>query len=101
MNTAVERTEAAVRNILSGGNACGTLVNAARNGDAAYFRAMIRPLAEVYEQEAEELRRQRDDALRDAETKRFALESVLSNLTVPAGPARDAVARAMPGHPLL
>lgn len=97
-NIAMDRLETAVNNIMSGNNSCGTLANAALSGDRDYFRAMVAPLVVVYEDEAEALRKQRDDALRDVEAKRFALESVLSNMTIPPGPARDAVARAMPGY---
>jgi hypothetical protein len=101
MNTAKTRLETAVSNIMSGDNNCGTLANAALNGDSDYFRDKIRPVVAVYEQEAEDLRQQRDAANRDVELKRFALESILSNMDIPAGPVKDAVARAMPGHPLL
>ena len=100
-NTTQERLETAVNSIMSGDNTCGTLVNAALNSDRDYFREKIRPVVDVYEDEAAALRKQRDDALRDVNDKRFALESVLSNLDIPAGPVKDAIARAMPAHPLL
>ena len=101
MNTLKDRLETAVNNIMSGDNRCGTLANAAYNSDRDYFRRAVRPVVVTYEEEAEELRRQRDFLLRDIEEKRFALESVLANLAVPTGPVRDAMTRAMPGHPLL
>lgn len=101
MDTKEERVETVVRNIMSGDNVCGTLANAALNSDTDYFRRAVQPVVDVYESEASLLRKQRDDALRDAEAKRFALESILSNMAIPPGPARDAVARAMPAHPLL
>lgn len=101
MDSKQERIETVVRNIMSGDNTCATLTNAALNSDDEYFRKAVAPMAEVYEAEISLLRKQRDDALRDAENKRFALESVLSNLDLPVGPVREAVARAMPAHPLL
>ena len=100
MNETHDRLEAAVRNILSGGNACGTLLEAARRGDGGYFRQMIAPFFFTYEQEADALRRQRDDALRDAETKRFALEMAASNLDIDSPDVRAAFAQALPGRKL-
>ena len=96
-----ERLETAVNNIMSGGNACGTLANAALSGDSGYFRGMIRPVVEAYEEEKAHLIRERDYLSKSDEVRRFALESVLSNMDIPAGPVMDAIARTMPGHPLL
>jgi hypothetical protein len=105
MPIAQERLETSVRNIMSGDNNCGTLANAALNGDGDYFRRMIAPVIDVYEREAAELRQLRDAASRDAEDKRFALEFIAQNLggsvliTEPAIIA--AIRKALPGHPLL
>lgn len=101
MDTKEERIETVVRNIMSGDNVCGSLVKAAADRDQDYFRRAVAPMADVYDAEISLIRKQRDDALKDVEAKRFALESVLSNLDIPFGPVRDAVARAMPAHPLL
>ena len=98
MDIKQERLDMAVNNILSGVNACGTLAKAVENGDGKYFRAAIAPIVDAYEEEAAALRRQRDVALADAETKRFALESIASNMTIPPGPMRDAIGKALPGR---
>jgi hypothetical protein len=102
IDVAQERIEAAVNNIMSGDNECGTLANAAYKGDRDYFRKMLMPVLAVYEHEAAELRRQRDYAGKDAEAKRFALEFIAQNLggtvqiTEPA--IIEAVMRALPGR---
>ena len=97
-----ERLEMAVRNIMSGNNACGTLAKAVANGNADYFRQMLRPVIDVFEQEAAELRRQRTEALHDAETKRFALEFIASNLggsvAISEPAIVDAIRKALPGR---
>lgn len=102
MNTAIDRLETAVRNIMSGDNACGTLANAAYNNDHDYFRRAIAPVVNAYEQEAADLRRQRDDILKDAEAKRYALEFIAQNLggsVQIAEPAIvDAIRQALPGR---
>lgn len=117
MNTLQDRLESAVRSIMSGNNHCGTLANAAMQGDADYFRKMIAPSFGVYEREAEELRQQRNAALRDSESMRFALESIVQNMGVCKDGVcpdpnqygavinnltiLDAIRKALPGHPNL
>lgn len=95
---AQERIDTAVRNILSGNNGCGTLARAAMDGDREYFSLAVRPVVDAYEQELAATRQQRDYANRDNEIKRFALETVVSNLTLPEGPVKDAVKRALPNR---
>lgn len=70
---AEERVEMIIRNI----------VNAARGTPMPALDEMRRAIAAVigtYESEAHTLREQRDVALKDAESKRFALESIASNV---------------------
>lgn len=98
MPIANERLETAVRNIMSGNQDCGTLANAALNGDGDYFRQMVKPVVDIYEQEAAELRRQRDSALHDAESKRFALEMVASNVSSLPSSVKAAIEKALPGR---
>lgn len=97
-----ERLETAVRNIMSGDNACGTLANAAYNNDHDYFRRAIAPVVDAYEEEAAALAKQRDDALKDAEAKRYALEFIAQNIggsVQIAEPAIvDAMRKALPGR---
>lgn len=95
---AKERIDTAVRNILSGNNGCGTLANAAMQGNAEYFAKAIQPVVDTYEQELAEVRQQRDYANRVIEMKRFALEMVVSNITLPEGPVKEAVKTAIPGR---
>lgn len=78
-STALERIDTAVRNILAGDNACGTLANAVQRRDADYFRRAVEPVVRAYEEEAADLRKQRALLLKDVENKRFALEMVVSN----------------------
>lgn len=97
-----ERLETAVRNIMSGDNVCGTLANAAYNNDHEYFRRAIAPVVDAYEEEAAALAKQRDDALKDIEAKRFALEFIAQNIggsVQIAEPAiMDAIRTALPGR---
>lgn len=98
MDTVTDRVETAVRNIMSGSNACGTLKAAVEKGNADYFREMIEPILQVYEDEADDLRKQRDDALVDAEAKRQALEIILSNVTIDNPVVLSAIRKALPGR---
>ena len=79
MKTAQERIETTVNNIMSGDNACGTLANAAYNNDRDYFRRAVTPVVTTYEEEAQQLRSDRDGFSRQAEAYRQALEYVASN----------------------
>jgi hypothetical protein len=88
MNTIQEREDAMVASILSGDNHCKTLENAAKAADGDYFRRAVRPTLEVYEDEAEYARRQRDMILEQSEKRRQALEFVASNATLPESVAR-------------
>ena len=73
------------RNILSGNNACETLPKAAAANDASYFAAAAEPVLAVRRDEFQQVRKQRDTALKEVEKLRFALESVVQNLS----PARS------------
>ncbi len=59
--TLLEREAAIFRGIASGNNACGSLMRRDEHGNAvlneAFIRQAIRPTLTVYEQEAEQLRR--------------------------------------------
>ena len=78
-NVLRDRVATAVRNILSGNQACGTLDKAAQAGDAAYFEKMIAPVMATYAAEMRELRMQRDAILELSEQRRQALAFVESN----------------------
>lgn len=93
-----DRLDTAVRNIFNCGNCCDALVKAAQTKDYAYFAKALTPVLVAYEQEAAALRHQRDAALRDAEAKRFALESMVSNMRIDNLHVREAVDKALPGR---
>lgn len=99
-NIGQERIDTAVRNILSGNNNCGTLKNAVDTGNGTYFYNAIAPIAAVYASELEDMTKQRNELSIDNERKRFALESIISNMSPNDFP--DSVARvimqAMPGR---
>jgi len=101
MSVLEERVEAAVRSILSGVNSCNTLIEAAVKPDADYFRCPIRAGMAVYEDEKQQLIKDRDIALRDAELKRYALEMVVSNCDISNPMVKEALRSALPNHPLL
>lgn len=69
------------RNILSGANACGTLRKAADRRDAAYFAAAAEVVLKAGREENSHLRAERDAVLKELEAMRFALETVMQNLT--------------------
>lgn len=100
MDRAQDRIETAVRSIMSGNNACGTLQSAV-TGNGDYFRQAIAPVIQVYDDELKQAQRDQMYASRDAEFKRQALESVISNIQNLPPDVFSAIARAMPGHPLL
>jgi hypothetical protein len=80
MDTIQEREDAIVRSIKSGDNVCGTLRTALDRGRLEPFlRAMVRPTLQVYEDEEQQLRADRDANSRQAEAYRQALEYVASN----------------------
>lgn len=78
-DVAKERIDTAVRNILSGDNACGTLANAVQKRDASYFWRAVAPLAQAYEEEAAAIAAQRQAALDEAGKCRYALEIIIAN----------------------
>jgi hypothetical protein len=80
MNRWQEREDAAVRSIMSGNNACGTLKKALESGQLEdYLRRMLRPTLQVCAGEQEELREQRDAALAQSEARRQVLADVAAN----------------------
>ena len=75
-----DREDAAVRGIMSGNNACGTLNKALQTGTLEDFlRRMIRPTLQVCAQEQDDLRQQRDAALTQSESRRQVLADVAAN----------------------
>lgn len=98
-NIGKERVDTAVRNILSGQNNCSTLAKAAASGNGQYFYNAIAPVAAVYASELKDMAKQRDYYSADSESKRFALESIISNMSPKAFPPSvvDAILKAMPG----
>jgi len=101
MTVLEERVETIVRSIMSGNNACGTLLDAAAKGDAEYFRPCIRATLSVYDDELKQAKADRDAALKDAELKRYALEMVVSNCDISNPLVKEALRNALPNHPLL
>jgi len=98
MMNAKERIKTAVDNIMSGNNGCGTLAHAAIQADREYFEKAIAPVVQAYEEEIAAIRQQRDYANRDNEIKRFALESVASNIPLPEGDTKNAIRAALPNR---
>ncbi len=99
-----ERTAAIVRSIASGNNACGTLFERQSGSlNTAFIAEAVRPTLAVYEDEAEQLRRENAALRRDVESKRQALESAVANIhdiaSIPG--VGDAFRAALPGHPHL
>lgn len=74
-----ERTAVAVRNILSGENACGTLVGADGAVNKEHLDRSIRVVLQTYEDEKNELLGDRARISRESEERRQALELVYSN----------------------
>ena len=80
VNTIAERRDAIVRGIMSGDNACGVLKQAIDTGNGpAFLGSKIVPTLQVYEDEAQQLRADRDANSRQAEAYRQALEYIASN----------------------
>ncbi len=99
--TLAERLGTITRNIASGNNACGSLIDR-QSGQLnhAFIVEAVRPTLDVYEGELTELRRERDALLRDVEIKRFALETAVANIPALTGNAGvvDAFRAALPGR---
>ncbi len=102
-DTLAERTATITRSIASGNNACGTLIDRAGRVNEAFIAQSVRPTLAVYENEAEQLRRENAALRRDVENKRQALESAVANIPgikdIPG--VGDAFRAALPGHPFL
>lgn len=84
-------------------NECDALECLKKQGTEALYEGIackVRPTLQVCAEEATELTRQRDSALKDAETKRFALESVASNVGNLPLSIKTTVERALPGRKL-
>lgn len=99
------RETAIVHSIMSGHNSCGTLEALARQGGDAlerFLRQCVRATLAVVAAESQQLTREKHALSADNEKKRFALESVVSNLDVSGRPELLAALRAaLPAHPLL
>jgi hypothetical protein len=74
-----ERTATIVRNIASGNNACGTLMNQQGQLNIAFITEAVRPILKTYEDEANMLRRDRMESSRVSEEYRQVLTLVYSN----------------------
>lgn len=74
-----ERTVTAIKNILSGDNACGTLIGPNGRINAEHLDRSIRPVLHTYEAEAEMLRADRARISRESEERRHTLELIYSN----------------------
>lgn len=74
-----ERVEAVVRNIASGDNACGTLRDSRGGHNLDFIRSCVKPVLDVYEFEADNLRADKMLLSRESEERRQALEFVYSN----------------------
>lgn len=99
-NVAQERINTVVRNILSGNNNCSTLAKACSSGNGQYFYNAVSPAIAVYASELADMTKQRDNLSVDCEAKRFALESIMSNIDAKelAPSVADAIRKAMPGR---
>lgn len=94
-----ERTETILRALSSGVNDCNTLMCGGKLNED-FVRSSIRPTIQVCIEEADQFRQDNAALRRDLELKRQALELVVGNncnLTA----AKDALAKALPGHPHL
>lgn len=105
MSIWMERENAIINSIMSGNNACNALqklVAQALAGDAKplddFLRCKVRGTLKVCADEAAQKDRDLRAALADAENKRFALESVVSNMRIDNPLVLDAVRKALPGR---
>lgn len=96
-----DRINTTVLNIMSGNNECGTLEDAVKNQSASYFAQMVAPALEVYDEELKTIIEQRDEALKDAEVKRYALETIVANIDLSGANTviTDAIKAALPNNP--
>lgn len=99
-NIGQDRINAVIRNILSGNNNCSTLAKACYEGNGQYFYNAIAPIVAVYASELADMTRQRNEYSKEYELKRYALESVMSNIPKinVSQNVIDAVEAAMPGR---
>lgn len=81
--TLADRTDAIVRSIASGNNACGSLLAADGRVNEAFIAKSVRPTLEVYEQEAEQLRQDRARVSQESEARRQTLEFIRANVQLP------------------
>lgn len=101
MSKWMERENAIVNSIMSGDNACGTLQKAVTAGGetlANYLRATIQPTLQVCAEEEAQKDRDLSALSRDNEAKRFALESVASNVPNLPVPVVTLMEQALPGR---
>lgn len=74
-----ERTTMAIRNIMSGQNDCGVLINKDGTVNPEHLDRSIRPVIRVIESEKDMLRADRARVSAESEERRQALELVYSN----------------------
>lgn len=78
-DTVSERTAAAIRNILSGDTSCARLVRPDGSVDREHLDRSVRVVMQTYEDEKNELLRDRALISRESEERRQILELVYSN----------------------
>lgn len=74
-----ERTAVAIRNILSGDNACGTLVGKDGKVNAEHLERSIRPVIQVGEDEKNMIRAERARVSQESEDRRQCLDLIHAN----------------------
>ncbi|MCD8140833.1 MAG: hypothetical protein LUE17_13830 [Planctomycetaceae bacterium] len=74
-----ERIEDVVNSIASGDNACGTLRAPDGGLNRGFLRACVRPTLEVYEEEADQHRRDKRELSAISEERRQVLELIYAN----------------------
>lgn len=86
--TAEKYAKVIADNIMSGNNACGTLLAAVERQDAAYFVTMALPVVETLLQQLSQEQSLRTELSVKNESLRFALELLVQNMTsTPNDPA--------------
>ena len=97
-----ERTDTIIRNVASGNNACGTLMDAQGRLNTAFVAEAARPVVKICIEESDMLRRDLEALRHDIEAKRFALEFIAANLggsvTIAEPAIVDAIKKALPGR---
>lgn len=92
--TLIEREDAIIRSLASGNNACGSLIGPDGRLNLAFVRQALRPTLAVYEQEAEQLRRDNAIVRAQAESLRREVAFVEQNHPAIINQARRCLASA-------